>query len=238
MRAFVAGATGYTGKAVVRELRRRGIATFAHVRRDSAGRDAAVRFFQEVGAEPRVTEWTLVEVEGALEQARPDLVFALLGTTRKRARREGISGDVYQKVEGKLSTMLLDATQRAAPSARFTFLSAIGTRPRSRNQYLAARAVVEDAVMASGVAYTIARPGLITGKDREESRPLERFAAGLMRAAITIGGAFGRKGFALRFAPLNSTELARALVSAAIDPACQNRVLEVADLRSRSEAGS
>lgn len=233
MRAFVAGATGYTGKAVVRELRERGITTFAHLRPGSPTGEAAVAEFRALGAEPRVVAWRPSDIEATVAEAAPELVFALLGTTRKRARREGISGNIYQEVEGNLTTLLLEACGRVAPRARFVFLSALGTKPRSKSPYLEVRATVEGALAASGIPYTIARPGLISGDDREESRPTERVAAAVVGALLAMAGLVGASRLRTRFAPMTAAELARALVDAALDPAAENRVLELPELLAR-----
>ena len=49
--AFIAGATGYTGQAVVRTLRAQGIATTAHVRPDSPRLAEHTETFEALGAE-------------------------------------------------------------------------------------------------------------------------------------------------------------------------------------------
>jgi uncharacterized protein YbjT (DUF2867 family) len=162
----------------------------------------------------------------------PTLVFALLGTTRRRAKRERISGNIYDKVEGKLTSMLLDATCRAAPTARFSLLSSIGTRDGARGAYLRARAAMERAVRASGLAYTIARPSFVTGSDRTEFRLGERLGARVADAALALGGALGARRLQTRWCSMTAPELARALVTAALDPSCANRVLEPEELRA------
>lgn len=234
MIAFVAGATGYTGRAVVAELAKRGIPTTAHVRPGSPGKSALEGSFSETEVSILECEWTAHEMEQALEQIKPDLVFALLGTTSRRAKREGITGDIYQQVEGRLTSMLLDATAKCSPNARFVFLSSLGTKEDSKNRYLKVRAELERSIEASGVAYTIARPSFITGTDREEFRAGERIAARAADALLGVAALFGAESARDRWGSLTAVKLAHALVTAAMDPGCENRVLETEELRRLS----
>jgi uncharacterized protein YbjT (DUF2867 family) len=237
VRALVVGATGYTGGAVVRELRERGIDTVAHVRPDSPALAVAKERFSALGATVSVSEWTAGAVEGMIVQASPDLVFSLLGTTRKRARREHITFDIYAKVEVKLTAMLLDAACRAAPHARFVLLSSLGAGEGAKGGYLKARAMMEQRVRGSGLAYTIARPSLVSGPDREEFRPGERIAARVVDALLGVGARFGGRRLQQRFHSITAQRLAQTLVTAALDPTCENRVLESEELSDGYASG-
>ena len=62
-RAFVAGATGYTGRAVVRELTDRGLECIAHVRPDSPRLEEWRRVFTAMGATFDCTPWGDAEFE-------------------------------------------------------------------------------------------------------------------------------------------------------------------------------
>jgi uncharacterized protein YbjT (DUF2867 family) len=55
--AFVAGATGFTGREVVRVLRERKVDTVAHVRPDSAKLEAWRARFEAQGARVDTTAW-------------------------------------------------------------------------------------------------------------------------------------------------------------------------------------
>ena len=87
-RFFVAGATGFTGREVVRLARERGIEVVAHVRPDSSSLERWRRQFGEMGATIDVTPWEREAMRATMEAKRPTHVFALLGTTRARAREE------------------------------------------------------------------------------------------------------------------------------------------------------
>ena len=60
--AFVAGATGYTGREVVRLLSGRGVRTVAHVRPDSPRVEEWRRRFETEGAAVDVTPWDDAEI--------------------------------------------------------------------------------------------------------------------------------------------------------------------------------
>ncbi len=115
--AFIAGATGYTGREVVRALRARGIRAVAHVRPDSAQLDTWRARFEAMGAEVDATPWDDAAMQATLAALRPSLVFALLGTTRARAkeaekRHEDAASQSYEAVDYGLSAILLRASVR------------------------------------------------------------------------------------------------------------------------------
>ena len=70
--------------------------------------------------------------------------------------------------------------------------------------------------MVSGLPYLIAQPAFITGDDRDEARPLERFSAraadGLLDAAARVGARRLRD----RYGSMSGTELADSLVRLAL----------------------
>jgi uncharacterized protein YbjT (DUF2867 family) len=142
-------------------------------------------------------------------------VFSVLGTTRKRAKDEGLSGDIYDLVDRRLSQIALEATQRACSDAVFVYLSAEGVKPGVENKYLAARAAVEQALFSSTLQGVIARPAFVTGPDRVERRPAERVAAAASDALLSGLGALGAKRLRDRYSSLTATQLARALIAAA-----------------------
>jgi nucleoside-diphosphate-sugar epimerase len=235
--AWVAGATGYTGRALVAALRAQGVTTHAHVRPDSPALERWRTQFTALGAVVETTPWELAPLTAALRGCAATQVYGLLGTTRARARaaeRSGAAPADYERVDVGLTLMLLAAAQAAGNRPRFVYLSATGVRgPADGNAYMRARGRVEAAVRSSGLPFTIARPSFITGGDRDESRPMERVGAAVTDATLGLVGLLGGSRVRDRYRSTTNTALAAALVRSAADPRALDRVLDSEELRDR-----
>jgi nucleoside-diphosphate-sugar epimerase len=232
--AFVAGATGYTGREVVRVLRELGIETIAHVRPDSTRLGDWRGRFEALGARVDSTPWDPAAMTLTLRQARPELIFALLGTTQSRsreARRRGSADAGYEAVDFGLTMLLYSSATEAEMCPRFVYLSAAGVKQEGGNAYLAARARVERALRAGALPYTIARPSFITGPDRDEFRAGERIGAAVVDGVLKVVGWFGGRRLRERYRSTTNAVLARALVRLALDPAAAGRTFESEALR-------
>ena len=97
--------------------------------------------------------------------------------------------------------------------------------------YLQARARLEAELKASGLPYIIAQPGFISGPDREDSRPGERFAAVTSDALLSGLGFLGLRTLQKRFSSLRGDELAAALWFGALNPEVHGKTLKTAQLR-------
>jgi uncharacterized protein YbjT (DUF2867 family) len=233
VRAFVVGATGYTGREVVRVLRERGIPTVAHVRGDSPSLERARAGFALTGAETDSTAWAPAAMHATLSRVEPTHVFALLGITRKRAKQRAAAGappESYESVDYGLTAMLLEATRRAIPSAKFIYLSALGATDRTGNEYLRVRGRIEREIRESGLAALIVRPSFITGADREEDRHTERVAAWVADRVLGVAAMFGARALRQRFRARTGTELAAEMVTLALEPSSGVRVVDGVDL--------
>ncbi|MBI5433734.1 MAG: NAD(P)H-binding protein [Planctomycetes bacterium] len=233
--AFVAGATGYTGRSVVRELRARGVRTVAHVRRESREFERWSRAFRELGAEVDSTPWGERAFERRLAELRPTHVFALLGTTWARARRESRSASdrkpSYESVDVALTTELVHAAAALAREPRFVFLSSIGTAPGTRNPYRSSRWRIESTVREALGDWTLVRPSFITGPDREERRVGETLGAATGDALLALAGLLGARRLSDRYRSIRGPDLARALVRLAFDATASGRVIHAEELR-------
>lgn len=216
MRAFVAGATGYTGRELVRVLRERGADVFPHVRPDSARLEEWRRRFGALGAQVDATAWEELAMTDALVRLQPTHVFALLGTTRKRVRAAAAHGaaESYETVDYGLTALLLRATRMAAPRSRFIYLSSVGASERG-NAYIRVRGRIERELRSGGLSWISARPAFITGADREESRPLERIAGRAIDGFLKAFAIVGVRGPYRRYASLTAGQLARGLAQVA-----------------------
>ncbi|MDA1266668.1 MAG: hypothetical protein O2816_16430, partial [Planctomycetota bacterium] len=97
--------------------------------------------------------------------------------------------------------------------------------------YLRRRTRAEEALRASGLGYTIARPGVIHGPGRGERRPGEALLALVLRLWSTLAGSVGARQHARRYRPTDGAELAFGILHAAFNYTTINRVLEAEELR-------
>ncbi|WP_373046508.1 SDR family oxidoreductase [Vulgatibacter sp.] len=226
--AFVTGATGYTGRAVVEQLRKRGEHVVAHVRPDSPELAMWRERFAALGAEVDSTAW---DDEDAFAEQLSDRgishLFHLVGTTKKRAQAVGQSAtESYEKVDYGLTALLVRAAARSRSDVQFTYLSSLGASATSSNAYLRARGKAEEAVRQGGMPWVIVRPSFISGPDRPEPRPLEQVGAKVSDALLGVAGALGLGTVRDRFHSIDAAHLAAVLVHLAYDPAAQRHTFE------------
>ncbi len=238
--AFVAGATGYTGRHVVAALRGRGVRTLCHVRPDSGRLVHWRRHFEALGAEVDTTPWQADAMAKRLATLRADLVFGLLGTSSGRAARARDGGtdpaaESYDAVDVGLTVLLADAARSCTPTPRFVYLSSLGVGPSSRGAYLQARWRVEEHLRAAGIEVLVARPSFISGADRDDSRPIERVGSRLVDGLLGCVGALGAAGLRDRYASMNGAALGEALAELALRPSkTRFEVVEASGLRAAS----
>jgi uncharacterized protein YbjT (DUF2867 family) len=230
MRAFVTGATGLVGHALVTELRRQGVPTVAHVRPDSKQLPRWRETFERDGAEVDITPWQLEAMTETLRHRAVTHVFCCVGTTRKRMQRDGEAGNTYEAVDFALPRLLAGAAGAVPAVERYVYLSSAGASPKAAGAYLQWRWKAEEAVRASGVAWTIARPSIIVG-DRDDARPLEDGAAKVLDGLLVAVGALGGATWRDRYRSTDGATLARALARLARDPAAANQTFESEQLR-------
>lgn len=234
--AFIAGATGYTGREVVRQLAGSGVRTVAHVRPDSSRLDHWRTLFGQWGAEVDSTPWRADAMAETLKQLKPDGVFALLGTTRARGKAAARAGkdaaaESYEAVDHDLSVLLFDAAQACGSAPRVVYLSSMGAGPGAAGAYLKVRARVEERLRGSELAWTIARPSFISGPDRDDDRAGERFGATVADAALGAIAAVGIGRLKRRYGSHSNVDLAAGLIRCAQSDAWRDRVAEAEDLR-------
>ena len=228
--AFVAGATGFVGRAVVPALVARSARTIAHVRPDSSRLDEWKKRYADMGATVDASAWEQDALASAMRTAGVTHVFCLIGTTRGRARSDGVAGNIYEAIDFGLTKLLLDAAVAAGTKPRFVYLSSVGASTKAASAYLKARGRAEDAVRTAGLPWVIARPSFITGDGRDDTRAGERAAGAVADGLLSVAGLFGAKKARARYRSTTPDVLGGALVRAALDGA-PDRVLEGDDLR-------
>lgn len=217
LRGFVAGATGFVGRALVPALIARGVETVAHVRPDSRALAEWKPKFEAMGARVDTTPWQTEAMTARLRQLAPTHVWNVIGTTRKRAAADGVRGDIYQAVDVELTKILVAAAVGAGSRPRLVQLSSVGTSPKASSAYLRGRAQADAAVMSSGLPWAIARPSFIVGEGRDDRRRLEDTSAAVANAVLGVAGFLGAKRLRDTYRSIEPETLAAALVRLGLD---------------------
>lgn len=217
--AYVAGATGITGREVVSTLADRGIETLAHIRPDSPYVEEWIEYFRQVGSGVDRTEWDQELMSQRMAEMRPSLVFCLLGSSDRRIHGDGSIEanpfvDSYMAVDLGLTSMLVRACSSAGGEMRFVLASAIDADERSNSEFLRAKAKAEEMLMRSGLEYTIIRISAIAESDRGG------------RIAQPSRSAWPFKKSAPAPTAAEPRALAETMVEVALDPECANRIFE------------
>lgn len=208
MTAFVLGATGFVGREVVRQLAVRATPVVAHVRPKSAA--AWTPKLEALGAKVDTTEWDAAKLSAAIDAAGANQLYILIGTTRSRAKAEGVDGEIYEKIDYGLTRIAVDAAIASKAKPRLVYLSGLGADANARGAYMKARGKAEDAVRGSGLPWVIARPAIITG-DRDEARPGERAGAIVGDGLLAVAGLFS-KNLEAKWSSTTPDVLASALI--------------------------
>ena len=149
MTAFVLGATGFVGREVVRLLCARGARTVAHVRPDSRSLDDWRNKLDALGAAVDTTPWEVAALAARFRVVEPAQIYVLIGTTRSRAKSDGVTGDIYEAIDVGLTRIAVHAANASERRPRIVYLSSVGADPAARSAYLAARGRAEKIVTDS-----------------------------------------------------------------------------------------
>jgi hypothetical protein len=206
--AWVFGATGLTGRGVVRALCLANINCHAHLRPNSSSRDSMETLFSELGAFVEPFDWTETQLKAAFEKAHPTVVFLTLGTTNARAK---LDGQGHRAVDYRLTKMVLDVLKAEYPEAQVVYLSAVRSLGASLSDYFKIRVELEAELKTFDTHVLVAQPALITG-DRIDARPWEHRAAVATNRGLDCLSAIGWTGMARRYRSLDGTTLARGMV--------------------------
>ena len=216
-RAFVAGATGFVGRALVSALVARQVEVVAHVRPDSGRLAEWQDRLGALGARVDTTAWDEAAMTATLRALAPTHVFCTIGTTRNRAKSDQVSGDIYQAVDVALTRILCAAAVASGARPRLVILSSIGASARSSSAYLTARAPAETFAIDAGLPYAIARPSFIVGEGRDDQRRLEDTTAAIANGVLGVLGALGARKLRDKYRSIGPDALAAALVRLGLD---------------------
>ncbi|MEE2827961.1 MAG: NAD(P)H-binding protein [Myxococcota bacterium] len=200
-RLFVAGATGATGRTLVKIAGSRDIDLVPHLRPATA---------QKRPPDPRAAVFDLTNHD-ALVSALADrsTVLQLIGTMRKRFA----SGDTYETSDIGTTRALVEAARNTQVD-HIVLLSSVGAG-RPIGAYLSAKAHAEQLVRESGIDWTIFRPSSFDGAGHRPPWGVR----GVTRA-------LGLK----RYEPIRIEDLAASLLHVAGTGSHRGEVLEGATL--------
>ena len=165
-RIFLTGGTGFVGRAVIRALLSHGFLVRCLVR---PGSETALKGFEAID---RVPGDALDPAPLAASMEGCSAVIHLVGIIREQRTR----GVTFDRLHRQATENMLGLA-RQAMVPRFVHMSALGTRPEARSRYHQTKWQAEEAVRASGLAWTIFRPSIIFGPGDEFMSVL----AGLVR---------------------------------------------------------
>lgn len=195
---FVAGATGATGRTLMRMALANHVDVIPHVRPRSAGRPPASTWTHRAEFELSDHDQLVAALKGRTT------VLQLIGTMRKRFA----SGDTYISSDIGTTRQLVEASKEAGVR-HLLLLSSVGAG-RPIGAYLQAKAEAEHLVRESGLSWTIFRPSAFEGEGHHVP------GAKLLSALPLLK----------RFRPIRMEELASALLKVALDGAPSQTVLE------------
>jgi NADH dehydrogenase len=216
-KVFVAGATGFTGQALLHRL-------LAHpeiggvVASVRPGGSERLRRFGSAAPRLALCPAPLAGEEAlAAGMEGCEVVVQLIGANAALLR----AGGSYESIDLGTTVQLLAAARRARVP-RFFFLSSLFVSPRAHGvgvvpaEFFRVKHLAEEAVRASGHEWTVWRPSFITGPGRD--RPRETAAVLALRPAVGVLAVLGQKDLAMRLRPIRADELASSMVSVIFAP--------------------
>ena len=207
MIAFVTGATGFVGREVVKALYSRGIDVRCLIR--TPARERILRDY------PVEVHYGSIQDPAALRAAfyNIDVVVHLVAVIRE-------SGDATFEAINKNGTENLVEVAQNEGTSHFIHQSALGTADDPRFPYLRSKWQGEQAVINSGLPYTILRPSILFGEEDEFTNKL----AGLVKAFPIVPVVGSGK---IKLQPLAVDDMARCIASAAGREDLMGRVIEI-----------
>ncbi|HZW10579.1 MAG TPA: complex I NDUFA9 subunit family protein [Phycisphaerales bacterium] len=164
----VAGASGFVGRHIVRELLARGREVRALVRSTE----------KAAGALPVDDRLTIVEGDMFDEAALLRLMAGCVAVVNATGIiREAPGGQTFKRVHVAAVARLVEAAAKARCD-RIVHISALGVSEDGRTEYYRSKFEGEQVVRSAGMAWTIFRPSTIHGRDGEFMRMAKGWATG------------------------------------------------------------
>ena len=210
---LVAGGTGFIGGAIVRELARRGerVAVLSHrterARARFPGLDVEVRAgdARDAGSLRRAVE--------GVETVISSMQFPNYPAENPK------KGFTFDEVDARGNERLAAAAQEAGVKT-YVYLSGAGAAPDAAKHWFRAKWRAEQAIIGSGLRYSIFRPSWVYGPGDQSMNRYVTFAR-LLPVVPVIGN--GRQ----RLQPVFVEDVARAVADSLTTEAAANQVFEI-----------
>lgn len=210
-RVALTGATGFVGRAVLRELVVRGYDPVCLVRSHRRA-DAVMQQFID---RPSLVVGTLFDDRAVREMlADVDAVIHLVGIIFEHR----FGGQTFERIHRDGTACVVRAAQELGVR-RFIHMSALGARPNAISRYHQTKYQAEQVVHLGGLDSTIFRPSLIHGPDGEFMQLMARFVRKMVPPVIPYFGS----GEAL-LQPISVKDVATLMVGALSRPATIGQV--------------
>lgn len=210
---LVAGGTGFLGRAIVRELARRGrpVAVMSHRPERARGR------FPNLEVEVRQGD---ARDAGSLERAVQGIesVISTMQFPNFPIENKG-KGYTFDEVDARGNERLV-AAAKAAGVRDYVYLSGAGAAPDAPKHWFRAKWQAEQAIMASGLRWSIFRPSWVYGK---EDNSLNRFVAFARRLPFVPVVGDGKQ----RMQPVFVDDVCRCVVESIENTGAANRLFEI-----------
>ncbi|KAF8589599.1 NAD(P)-binding protein [Ramaria rubella] len=185
--ALILGATGATGKNLLKEL----LNSPKYTRVGEFGRRTTPLDTPGLENTDKLVQKTIdfekLEAAG-LADDKWDVVFITMGTTRGNAG--GI--DKFIKIDQEYVVNAAQAAKRADHTQRLIYCSVFGANRSSYAPYTKSKGQTEDRLASLGYSDTIVfRPGFLLSPERRESRPLETMALWMVTPLSTLTASLG-----------------------------------------------
>lgn len=200
-RVFLTGGSGFVGRAIIDALLERGRTVRALVRRTPIDRPGVESVQGDLFNPSRLAD--------AMRDC--SAVIHLVGIIRESPR----DGQTFERVHFDAARGVIEAAGQAGVR-RFVHMSALGARIDSPSDYARTKALAEDYLRHSGLAWTIYRPSVIHGPDGAFMKMVADFARGRTMPYVFMPyfgvGPFGWRS--RRLQPVYVQDVARAFADA------------------------
>jgi NADH dehydrogenase len=208
----VAGGTGFVGRAIARELRRRGRSVVAISSRGEAARGELPDDIEIRQADVTTGAGLAAALAGVQELV---IALAFRGSPIERPK----AGATFMAVDAAGTERLVVAAA-AAGLTRVVYISGAGAAPDARRHWFRAKWRAEEAVRGSGLTWTIIRPTWIYGPG---DVALNRFLGFGRRLPFVPMTSFGRQ----LLAPVFIDDTAKLAADSLEAPAAADQVFEL-----------